>query len=330
MEKLDEHIDAYIARHLAGETTPEEDAALQAWVAKSPDNRRYFDDLQAIWDKSPAMRPAASRPVDTEAALEKVRARLRDGGGALRPLTVRMNPLWRAAAAVLLVVTAAYFIWLRNTPGPATVIAATDTALTDTLTDGSVIALSPQSGLTLAKNFNTRERRVRLRGEARFKVSSDTTRPFVVEMADLEVRVVGTEFNVDNTDDTGSVSVTVAEGKVRVSARGQSLLLQAGEGALYDKKSGTLARTVNQQNPPQNRLLRFTATPLREVVQQVEKMYGVKVTLKNKTLEGCLLTARYNNLTPNEVLDLVAESFSLQLTKAGSNEYVLDGTGCGE
>ncbi|HRI62022.1 MAG TPA: FecR domain-containing protein, partial [Saprospiraceae bacterium] len=195
MENFDEHIDAYIARHLAGETTPAEEAILQVWMAKSPENRRYFADLQAIWEKSPAMRPAASRTVDTEAALEKVKIRLRSGGGTVRPLTIRTSLLWRAAAAVLLVVTAAYFLWLRNDPGTATIIAATDTALTDTLTDGSVIALSSQSGLMIAKNFNIRERRVRLHGEARFKVAPDTTRPFIVETADLEVRVVGTEFH---------------------------------------------------------------------------------------------------------------------------------------
>ena len=108
------------------------------------------------------------------------------------------------------------------------------------------------------------------------------------------------------------------------------MLLQAGDGALYDKKTGALARADNPQNPTQKRLLSFDATPLRAVIQQVEKMYGIKITLKNKALEECLLTARYHDLSQEEVLELVAESFSLQMTKQKDNEYVLDGVGCGE
>lgn len=327
MENFDEHIDERIARHLAGETTPEEDAALQSWVEASPDNRRYFADLQAIWEKTPALRPDASRLVDTEAALQKVKTRLRSGS-KIRPMTGRIGFLWRAAAAIALVAVAAYFLWLRNTPTPATVIAATDSALTDTLTDGSIITLDRQSGIALEEGFNKRERRLRLNGAAYFEVKPDTVRPFVVEVEKLEVRVVGTAFKVDDAADSSSISVSVTEGKVRVSASGQSLLLLAGDAAFYDKKTGILSRATTQQNPSQNRILRFDSTPLREVVRQVEKAYGLKITLKNRALEECLLTARYNNLPPERLMNLIAESFSLRLNKAGNEEYVLDGEGC--
>jgi ferric-dicitrate binding protein FerR (iron transport regulator) len=326
MNHFDEHIDEYIARYLAGETTPEEVRALDAWLGASAENRRYFDDIRAIWEKSPGLRPAAPRAVDVEAALRKVKSELgaaRPAKGA-RPQTLRILPLWRAAAAVLLLAVAGYFVWQRHLPADQAVIVADAAALTDTLTDGSVITLSPQSGLALAGSFNTRERRVRLRGDARFKVSPDTTRPFVVETADLEVRVVGTEFTVGNAPDSAAVVIDVLEGKVRVSARGQSLLLRAGESALYDKNTGLLA----QQNPAQNRLLRFDTTPLREVLQEVEKAYGIQITLKNKALEACPLTARYNNLPKDEVLGTIAETMSLQLTRTGPDSYILDGAAC--
>jgi transmembrane sensor len=330
MENFDEHIDALIARHLASETPSDEDVALRTWVEKSPENRRYFADLQAIWKNAPAGRPAPPRTVDTEAALGKVKSQLR-GGSQLRSLVLRTGYLWRAAAAVALVFAAVYFLWLRTEPAAPTVIAATDATLTDTLADGSLITLSPQSGLALAAGFNARERRLRLHGEAYFEVKPDTTRPFIVEVEELEVRVVGTAFRVDNSSIAASVTVVVAEGKVRVSARGQSLMLLAGEAAQYDKTKGSLMRIDLQQTPAsENRVLRFDATPLREVVQQFEKVYGLKIILKNKNLENCPLTARYNNLPPERVLNLIAESFSLRLSKTENGEYVLDGAGCGE
>lgn len=329
MENFDEHTDALIARHLAGETTPEEGALLQAWISESTENQRYFADIQAIWKRSSTMRPTASRAVDTEAALGEVKRRIQNGG-TIRPLAIRSTLLWRVAASLTLVLTAVYLLWLRNPAAPPVVIAASDTALTDTLTDGSVVNLSRQSGIALASGFNGRERRLRLQGEAYFKVSHDTTRPFIVEVSDLEVRVVGTAFNIDNVTDSSSVLVTVTEGKVRVRARGQTMVLIAGESARYEKSTGRLARWMEQQNPAQSRVLWFDATPLREVLPQIEKIYGVKITLKNKALEDCLLTARYNNQPLDRVLDLVAESFSIQVTKTANGEYVLDGAGCGE
>lgn len=330
MDHFDEHIDEYIARYLAGETTPGETRALDAWLAASAENRRYFDDIRAIWEKSPGLRPAAPRVVDVEAALRRVRGKIDAGKGAARPQTLRLLPLWRAAAAVLLLAVAGYFFWQRHFPAGQAVIVADAAALTDTLSDGSVITLSPQSGLALAGNFNTRERRVRLRGDARFKVSPDTTRPFVVETAELEVRVVGTEFTVGDAPDSAAIVVNVLEGKVRVSAQGQSLLLQAGESALYDKRNGLLARSSAVQNPAQNRLLRFNTTPLRAVLQQVEQVYGIQITLKNKALENCPLTARYNNLPKDEVLETIAETMSLHLTLTGPDTYILDGVACDE
>ncbi|MBK9335040.1 MAG: FecR domain-containing protein [Lewinellaceae bacterium] len=318
MEIYDEHIDALLARYLAGETTPEEAIALQAWVAASPENARYLADLQAIWQKTPALRPADTRAVDTEAALQKVQTRIR----AHTPRMVRLTVVWRAAAALALAVAAVYFLWMRNLQAPDMVIAATHLARTDTLADGSVLTLGPQSGVALAAGFNTRERRMRLHGAATFDVQPDTTRPFIVAVQDLEIRVVGTVFRVDNALEPSRVQVDVLEGKVRVRVRGQSALLVAGEQAIYDQKAGTLKHVR-----PQGRVFRFDATPLREVIQQIEQVYGMPVFLKNNALENCPLTARYNNLPVERVLELVAESFSIQLEKTATG-YALDGKGC--
>ena len=328
MDHFDEHIDALIASHLAGESSPEEDAALTAWMAESAGNRRYFGELQKLWAQTAVARPAAPA-VDTEAALQRVKHRLQAGRAV--PLKGKRMVFWlRLAAAVLLAVAAVWFLRLRQPSVPGPVIAASDTALTETLADGTVLTLDRQSGVALAAGFNTRERRLRLHGKAGFAVAHDTARPFVVEVQDLEVRVVGTVFRVDESADSASVTVTVSEGKVRVSAGGRAVLLGTGMGAVYDRGSGTLRNLETPQNPVPERVLRFDATPLGEVVQEVEKQYGVKITLKNPALHKCLLTARYNNLPAERVLHLIAESFSLRLSKTENGAYVLDGAGCGE
>ena len=86
-----------------------------------------------------------------------------------------------------------------TTPNPVIEIAAGNAIRTDTLADRSVIVLNKTSTLRLAEGYNRRERRMRLSGEARFAVQPDKEKPFVVEVEALEVRVVGTEFTVEDT-----------------------------------------------------------------------------------------------------------------------------------
>ena len=330
MAQFDKNIDALLAKHLAGECSPEEENTVRLWLAAAPENKRQLADLVWLWERAPNGLPRPPRTVDTEAALQRVKNRMR--GGSRIAFLGRHSGFWLRAAAVFVLALSAVYWWQQGA-GPEPVrIAATETSLTDTLTDGSVVRLEQHSGLTVAKGFNRHERRLRLEGQAFFQVSSDTSRPFVVEVSELEVQVVGTAFTVDDQSVAGKVLVTVEEGKVRVSWKTQQLLLIAGEQATYDKSSGSLSKTIPEQGSPvyKNRIFNFDATPLSTVVEQLGKAYGVQISLKNKNLENCPLTAKYNKLSLERVLQLVSESFSLKIEKTEGSGYVLLGNGCEE
>ncbi len=327
MNNFDEKIDSLLAKYLAGECSPEEERVVQNWLAESAENEQYLSDLVWLWERSASGLSPAPRAVDTDAALQKVKNNLRGTGKVVS--MGRYRTFWLRAAAVLLLAAAAVYWWqTAGTPEPVR-MAATETILTDTLTDGSVVTLQQNSALTLHTKFNRRERRLRLEGEAYFEVAPDSTRPFVVEVQDVQVQVVGTAFTVDNFSDVSKVIVTVTEGKVRVRKNGQELLLGPGEQATYDRTNAQLQRTVQEQGTPvfKNRIFRFDATPLQMVVKQLSEAYGVEISLNKAQLENCPLTARYNNLTLDRVLNLVAESFSFKIEKSGKG-YVLVGEGC--
>ncbi|MCB0534996.1 MAG: FecR domain-containing protein, partial [Saprospiraceae bacterium] len=259
--------------------------------------------------------------------LQKVKSNLRGTGKVVA--MGRYRTFWLRAAAVFLVAIAAVYWWQTATAPEPIRIAAVETIRIDTLNDGSVVTLEQRSALTLHTKFNRRERRLHLEGEAYFEVAPDTTRPFVVEVQDLQVQVVGTAFTVDNLTDKNKVIVTVSEGKVKVSMHGQTLLLGPGDQATYDISNAQLQRTVQEQGTPvfKNRIFQFDATPLQVVVKQLSESYGVEISLNKAQLENCPLTARYNNLTLDRVLNLVAESFSFKIEKSGKG-YLLVGEGC--
>jgi len=333
MEETYEHIEDIIAKYFAGETDADEQSRLQHWKSESDENRQYFDKLQQVWDAAAQVKPHAARRIDTETALKRVKMQINmQPGTEPRGRTISMG-FWMRAAAAMIVVAAAFFL-LRPKTMPLEIAANAGTVLTDTLSDGSVVTLNRNSGLTVASAFNKKERRMKLRGEAYFEVTSNPERPFVVEVQELEIKVVGTAFNVDNTSNPDEVIVTVTHGKVLVHDQTQQILLTAGEQAVYNRTTHRLSRYTGAQNPNamayKSRVFQFDATPLGRVVKQLNAVYGVNIKLQSQALENCPLTATYNNLSLNRVLDLIAASFSLQLDRQPDGSVIINGTGCGE
>ena len=129
---------------------------------------------------------------------------------------------WRlagmAAAATLVMVLTGLFFWqLPGTSNRAfaeTYKSERAERRTMRLTDGSVITLAPSSEIEI--RYARNERRVRLvRGQSLFEVATDAARPFIVEVAQGEVRAVGTAFDV--VARPNRADVTVIEGEVRIS-----------------------------------------------------------------------------------------------------------------
>jgi len=335
MHNAYEDIEILIAKVLAGEASPEETAELQAWRVSKTENQRYFEDLQRLWDLSAAARPSAARPINTEAALQRVKKQLETP--VVQPLKARKVSMrfWMQAAAAVVLLAVAIFMLRPEKTAPEQEIASNNaTIMVDTLSDGSVVTLNRNSGLTVASRFNQKERRIKLRGEAYFEVAHNREVPFFVEVQALEIKVVGTAFNVDNRSTPGKVMVTVSEGKVLVKHLEESVLLVAGDQAIYDAQTGKITKLLTQQNPNalayKNRIFKFEATPMSKVIEEIQNAYNVSIVLKNKNLAQCPLSGNYNNLSVERLFELIAETFNLQVTKQPNGQWLFDGAGCGE
>ena len=329
MNQHPEHIDTLIAKHFAGECTPDEAITVAHWLEENPSNKAYYDQLQHLWLLAPQAKTPRNMGFDTESALAKVKATV-----AGRTRTRSWKPYLRYAAAATIAMLL-FALWQTHSSGDkAAELATLPTEIqTHALPDGSEVTLNRNSGISVQKGFNQKERRIALRGEAYFEVNPDKERPFVVDMAELEVKVLGTAFNVDNNTDKNKVFISVTHGKVAVSAHGNTIFLTANQQAVYDKTTQILTPLLpDQQNPNaiayKNKVFRFEATPLKEVANALHKAYGVQIVLQNENLEKCPLTASYNNLGLERVLDLIAESFSIKAIRQTDGTYQLSGTGC--
>ncbi len=312
-----------LVRYLSGEADAAERLAVELWATSDPANAHELEVLRSIWGSAQGV---SAPEVDVDAAWNKVSARIdaAEGRGRVIPLGTRSQALrWLAAAAVVTGLFVGVRFLLTNQPQD---LMASTQHLRSTLSDSSVVTLSPGSRLSARMSGG---RHIALNGEAYFDVKRDTKRPFVVETDGVTVTVLGTAFEVSAFDTAGSVLVRVRHGKVRVLAGADSVVLVAGGYARYNKAAHMLERLAA---PPAevwgDRIIQFQDAPMPEVVEQLQKLFSVKITLANYGLAKCQLTATFEDEPIDYILRVIADTYTLKLIEETPGAYVLDGAGC--
>ena len=344
--------DALLGKFLAGEASPAEAARVRAWLAapapapEAPEpSPADFARFEQIWQ---AARPAAAEGVDTDAAWQSVRARLRrpdaepaptKAEAVVRPLVVarpasEAATYWPVLRIAALLVLAVGLGWLasRYRSRPAAVAQRTLTTTTErrtlTLPDGTTILLNRHSTLRYPAAFADTARAVTLSGEAFFEVAPYPTRPFRIRAGGTMVQVVGTSFSVRAAE--GSVRVAVRTGRVRFAAGRQAVLLTPNQQATYAAPTKVLRRvpalSPNVFTFKTGRLV-FANTPLREVIRAVNAEYCTDIQLARAQLGNCPLTTRFDNAPLDTVLAVTAETLGLRVQREGAR-IVLAGTQC--
>ena len=161
------------------------------------------------------------------------------------------------------------------------------------LTDGTKVWLNSASRLIYPSSFVGKERRVVLSGEAFFDVAHDAERPFIVETSRMNVKVLGTCFNVSDYEDNDEVSTTLVNGSVEIaSGNQQAFRLVPGEQA-YGKESELKKREVNVNLYTSwiDGKFMFNNTELEDIVKQISRWYDVDIrfaddSLKHERLAG--------------------------------------------
>src|SRR6266571_8994863 len=199
-----------LARYLDGTASPEDHAAVEAWIGTDPARRAAVATLQPAWDAD-ARRLGA--PYDVDAAWRRFETPY---GGPKR--SGRRN-LAIAAAVVAVVMAAGAAWWLgRDARSVAQAPAMREYATPRgrravlRLLDGTEITLNADSKLRAPVTFAARQRDVYLEGEAYFSVVHDAARPFIVHTAGGAIQDIGTRFGVHAYGNAERERVAVVDG----------------------------------------------------------------------------------------------------------------------
>ncbi|MFR9513374.1 MAG: FecR family protein [Rikenellaceae bacterium] len=150
-----------------------------------------------------------------------------------------------------------------------------------TLPDGTTVWLNSDSHLTYNSTFGQDNRSVSLEGEAYFDVTKDKDNPFRVTLNDIDVVVLGTQFNSRSYSDEDFTEVVLVEGSVQVQIDNENLV------TLKPNDKFTLNRTTNSSETEQtnahnyttwfNKSLLFESCSLEDILLQIERWYNVDI-----------------------------------------------------
>ncbi len=177
-----------------------------------------------------------------------------------------------------------------------------------TLSDGSKVTLNAGSELRYPVQFieSEKHRTVFLNGEAFFEVAKNENHPFIVDTQDMDIEVLGTQFNVNSYTEDHKTYTVLVEGKVaahnKLSAQ-DSKVLAPSQKVFYDGDQLEVA-SVNVQKYVAwvNGQLVFVDDPFRVIENKLERKYNVSINNTYSALDEINITATFKDVTIDQVL----------------------------
>jgi transmembrane sensor len=240
-----EHVWFLMARNLGGEASPEEQEELMKLLQQNPQWMQHYDMMKTLW------KPAADKQEagDDPARIRHILQLAAEESGESPVIPIRKNRLrllftGAAAAAVVVAIlwSVVHLAGGGNTPahpGQQEIVAQKGSKTRTLLPDGSTVWLNAGSKITYPSSFNGAVREVTLQGEAFFDVVKQPDRPFIVHAADIDIKVLGTAFNVKSYDEDKTVETTLIRGLVQITRQNdrgkQPILLQPNQKLVLNK-----------------------------------------------------------------------------------------------
>ena len=320
-----------LLRFVEGDCSPDEAAAIQAWIAADPRRGELLDEIRAVW----RLTGSTTRPwVVAEARIRLLRSRGRHAAQGSAGFSARPRPLRRAGprfamvriAAAIACVVAGTLVWrLRPRVAPFREYATQPgQRLQLELPDSSRVLLSVGTRLRVPRDFAVSARAVDLDGEAYFVVRHDPRRPFLVHTRWGVTEDLGTSFDVRAYPEDDYLQVVVAAGRVALRAgEGGSdsvLSLRSRDRGVLDAHGvlrATAGVSLGDYLGWTRGTLVFHDAPLGEVVTQLERWYDVDIAVSDAIAGGDRLTISFATRSVDEALATLAQVVDARWTRSG-------------
>lgn len=334
MEKRSQNIDIdLITRHLSGESNASEEKELKHWLADYPENRRLLNQYRRVWEKLGRIESVAG--IDLDAEWNVLESRISESGKVLPMQPERKKSasfyIGRIAVAAMLAVFLTFSgIYAVNRYGYKT-LATMDQPEELVLPDGSTVTMNHFSSLKYPRKFSGDIRRIEMEGEGFFEVESDQDHPFVINTRDVDIKVLGTSFNVNAYSKNAAVEVTVKTGQVAVTKHGEvpsTIILKPGNRGVYKKTEETLeiAREIDKNYLSwKTKSFVFEDQTLLDVSNQLNKVYQAEIIIDSDSLKDSRITTSFEDQSLDAILNVLSATLDLDV-RTSNGQIILSET----
>ncbi|MFI3280367.1 MAG: FecR domain-containing protein [Rikenellaceae bacterium] len=284
---------------------------IEDWIIENENSTTVDEELKAMLDEV-----TTDENIGIERAFERFRGEVRRRGS----FSVRYANIIRwtqRVAAVMLLPLLLSTIYLLRTGEEVTwkeVYVARGQKQELTLPDGTKLWINSDSRVTYPLNFRGRTREIFIDGEIYADVAKDPKHPFIVSSDQVQVEVLGTQFNFRSYREDNKVELALSEGKVLMSVgsgvKQQSVYLMPSDLAVYNKESGELRKTsfnLEKYSLTYQNNLYFYNEKLSDIANQLSRHFDQRIVITDPSLEQMTFYALFTN---NESLEEILNTFN--------------------
>ncbi len=350
-----------VARKLSGEATHAEMQELQEHLQQHPGDQYLYEMLTTWWSQHSG--PVQDENLHEEESFQRILLAA-DATAPAPPATIRKIYFrrWFAYAAIIIAlagsaITIGPLLFRKQANKPAAIASDTMNEVMArpgsksklVLPDGTQVWLNAESRLTYLSNFNQAMREVNLEGEAFFDVTHNKQSPFIVHTAGIDIRVLGTAFNVKSYAEDPTIETTLLRGSIEVVRQNDKnaprIILRPHEKLVFNKmdsslkgpktqsiqhgpisQTGISVTTVPADRPDStmketswvyNKLI-FDGDSFQELAEKMERWYNVQITIKNEKLSQMRLKGSFEKETIREALDALKLTAPFEYSISGN------------
>ena len=309
-----------LKKYFDGNATATEKQAIYSWLKEDSSNQKTFSLLKAKY--------VAGALKDVPSGIISAKFEEFNRKKSRKKKLIYTSSI-AAASVIFFVLLAAYHYnrsyFITDTSAPLEIVTSFINVETSdgskkevTLPDGSIVLLNIDSELIYPKEFKEDIREITLVGEAFFDIAHNEEKPFIVNVNNMKVKVLGTSFNVKSYPDDKKVETTLVTGKVELIREKESpVILKPSQKAVLNKSDKNLeiekVETSEVTAWREGKLI-FNKTSMEQVILDLERKYNTDFTINSPDLLEYKYTGTFDNLTLDEVLKLLMISSPIEYT----------------
>jgi len=359
-----------IIKYLLGETSDEESLLVNQWLNENEKNRKYFNEIEFVWKTSGIAQNIEQNDVEKDRKIfiqkidelpgEKTMKSTEPARRSLQLFRSNTGPKYyhwlRIAAIFILAFCLSWTVFYFMNRKPDTGSLAYNQIITTKgqksqiiLSDGTKVWLNSETTMKYPSAFNEMKREVFLEGEAFFEVQQKGNKiPFVVKTSEIDIKVLGTSFNVMAYSDEETIETIVVKGSVCIIRKGlksspdQNIILKPNQKVTLLKKGSQVilseietekptliksTKTTHLISPTEKEQilvspkvdielhtawkddrLIFQSETFENIAYKLERWYDVKIHVRNEELKKYRYTGKFVH---KETLNQVLEILNL-------------------